>query len=108
LLKSIEEPPERTIVVLVAESAVEILDTIRLAASRSTSARWGSSAAHGASSAAACPRRSPGWLRPWRGRLDRAVALTGPLAGLRDAFVDVPARGDRAMAVSLAEDSARW
>ena len=77
LLKSIEEPPPRTIIILVAESAAELLDTIRSrtqqidfgalehgrAARRARTARGARSTALGSASSLA------------GGRLDRAVAL---------------------------------
>ncbi len=103
LLKSIEEPPGRTIFVLVAESAGEVLPTIR---SRCQRVDFGSIAtptllaelerrgidAPGAELAAALAG----------GRLDRAVALAGPLASLRAAFAAVPAQIDGSGAHALA------
>ncbi len=106
LLKSIEEPPPRTIIILVAESAAELLDTIR---SRTQQIDFGALGTEVL--LAELERREVPQARARLaaalagGRLDRAVALAGPLAGLRDAFVDVPARidGTGATALALAE-----
>jgi DNA polymerase-3 subunit delta' len=105
LLKSIEEPPARTIFVLVAESAGEVLPTIR---SRCQRVDFGSIATP--TLLAELERRGveadtatlvAGLAG---GRLDRALALAGPRAPLRAAFVDVPARidGSGANALTLA------
>ena len=93
LLKSIEEPPPRTVVILVSDSADALPATIRSRCQRIDfgalteevvlSALEGdgvsSQAAHLAASLAG-------------GRLDRARALAGDMASLRLAFSDVPAR----------------
>ncbi len=55
LLKSIEEPPERTIIILVAESAAELLDTIR---SRCQQVDFGALGHRGAARGARAPRRT--------------------------------------------------
>ena len=106
LLKSIEEPPERTIIILVAESAAEILDTIRSRCQQVDFGALGVEVLLAELERRGVPEaRSRLAATLAGGRLDRAVALTGPLSGLRDAFVDVPARvdGTGATAVSLAE-----
>jgi DNA polymerase-3 subunit delta' len=106
LLKTIEEPPPRTILVLVAESAGEILPTIR---SRCQRVDFGSIPTPVL--LAELERRGvaddvAATVVPLAGgRLDRAVALAGPLGPLRAAFADVPARvdgsGARALALAL-------
>lgn len=106
LLKSIEEPPPRTIVILVAESAAEVLDTIRSRCQRVDFGALGTDVLLTELERRGVPEaRSRLAAALAGGRLDRAVALTGPLAGLRDAFVDVPARvdGTGAMALALTE-----
>jgi DNA polymerase III subunit delta' len=103
LLKSIEEPPPRTIIILVAESAAELLDTIRSRCQQIDFGALGTDVL-----LAELERREVPAARARLaaalagGRLDRAVALSGPLAGLRDAFVDVPARVDGTGATTLA------
>src|SRR5664279_6014408 len=102
LLKSIEEPPPRTIIILVAESAAELLDTIRSRCQQIDFGALGTDVL-----LAELERREVPAARARLaaalagGRLDRAVALSGPLAGLRDAFVDVPARVDGTGATAL-------
>jgi DNA polymerase-3 subunit delta' len=106
LLKSIEEPPARTIVILVAESAAEVLETIRSRCQRIDFGALGTEVLiselerRGVTDAEAKVAAALAG-----GRLDRAVALSGPLRELRAAFVDVPARvdGTGATALALAE-----
>ena len=95
LLKSIEEPPPRTVVILVADSADALPATIR---SRCQRIDFGSLTddvvlsaleADGVNSEAAQLATSLAG-----GRLDRARALAGDMASLRLAFSDVPSRSD--------------
>lgn len=106
LLKSIEEPPARTIIILVAESAAEILDTIRSRCQQIDFGALGTDVLLAELERREVPEARARLAAALAGgRLDRAVALTGSLAGLRDAFVDVPARvdGTGATAIQLAE-----
>ena len=103
LLKSIEEPPPRTIVILVAESAAEILDTIRSRCQEIDFGALGTDVLLAELERREVPEARARLAAALAGgRLDRAVALTGPLAALRDAFVDVPARVDGTGATALA------
>lgn len=95
LLKSIEEPPPRTIVILVAESAAEILDTIRSRCQEIDFGALGTEVLVAELERREVPEVQARLAAALAGgRLDRAVALAGPLAGLREAFADVPARVD--------------
>jgi DNA polymerase-3 subunit delta' len=103
LLKSIEEPPPRTTIILVAESAAEVLETIR------SRCQWIDFGALGTDVLLAELERrgvdateSELVARLAGGRLDRAVALSGPLRDLRAAFADVPSRVDGTGATALA------
>jgi DNA polymerase-3 subunit delta' len=106
LLKIVEEPPARTIVILVAESGAEVLETIRSRCQRIDFGALGTDVL-----LAELERRgidateSELAARLSGGRLDRAVALSGPLRELRAAFADVPSRvdGTGATALALAE-----
>jgi DNA polymerase III subunit delta' len=106
LLKSIEEPPPRTIVMLVAESAAEVLETIRSRCQRIDFGALGTDVL-----LAELERRGIDATESQLaaslagGRLDRAVALSGPLRELRNAFADVPFRvdGTGSTALGLAE-----
>ena len=89
LLKTFEEPPERTVIVLVSEAADELLDTVRsrcqrvdlMAVSRETIER--ALVADGADTASAqLAARLAG------GQLGRARELLGDTRPLRDAFVE--------------------
>ncbi len=105
LLKSIEEPPPRTIVILVAESAAEILETIRSRCQEIDFGALGTEVLLQELERREVPDARARLVAALAGgRLDRAVALAGPLAGLRDAFADVPARidGNGATALALA------
>jgi DNA polymerase III subunit delta' len=103
LLKSIEEPPPRTIVILVAESAAEVLETIRSRCQRIDFGALGTDVLLAELERRGIPEaRSQLAAALAGGRLDRAVAFTGPLGGLRDAFVDAPARVDGTGATALA------
>jgi DNA polymerase-3 subunit delta' len=106
LLKSIEEPPPRTTIILVAESAAEILDTIRSRCQQVDFGALGTDVLLAELERREVPEARARLAAALAGgRLDRAVALAGAFAGLRDAFVDVPARvdGTGATALTLAE-----
>jgi DNA polymerase-3 subunit delta' len=106
LLKSIEEPPPRTTIILVAESAAELLDTIRSRCQQIDFGALGTDVLLAELERREVPEaRARLGAALAGGRLDRAVALTGSFAGLRDAFADVPARVDGygATALNLAE-----
>src|SRR6476661_5875781 len=84
LLKSIEEPPDRTIVILVAESAAEILDTIRSRCQQVDFGALGFEVLLAELERRGVPEAQSRLAATLAGgRLDRAVALTGPLSGLR-------------------------
>ncbi len=103
LLKSIEEPPPRTIIILVAESAAELLDTIRSRCQQIDFGALGTDVLLAELERRGVPEARARLAAALAGgRLDRAVALTGPLGGLRDAFVDVPARSTASGATALA------
>ncbi|HEY3722090.1 MAG TPA: hypothetical protein VGN59_01890 [Acidimicrobiia bacterium] len=106
LLKSIEEPPPRTIIILVAESAAELLDTIRSRTQQIDFGALGTDVLLAELERQGVPEARARLAAALAGgRLDRAVALSGPMAGLRDAFADVPARidGSGANVLALAE-----
>lgn len=87
LLKSLEEPPDWTHLVLLTANAEELLETVRSRCLRveftavpvAIIADVLRARGVDADRAAACARAAGG-------RLDRAIALAGPLAPLRDAF----------------------
>src|SRR4051794_1541861 len=95
MLKTLEEPPERTVVVLVTASPDDLLPTIRSRCQRidfdpiadsdvqTVLEREGLSTADASAAAALAG-----------GQLARARALAGPLASLRAAFASAPARVD--------------
>jgi DNA polymerase III subunit delta' len=106
LLKSIEEPPPRTIIILVAESAAELLDTIRSRCQQIDFGALGMDVLLAELERRGVPEARARLAAALAGgRLDRAIALTGSLAGLRDAFADVPAQIDEsgATVVTLVE-----
>jgi DNA polymerase-3 subunit delta' len=107
LLKTLEEPPASTVVVLVTASADELLPTIRSRCQRVDFAP--------VSDASLCAQLErdgvPAELAALAtalsgGQLARARALAGPIRGVRDAFAAVPARidGTGARALALAEE----
>jgi DNA polymerase-3 subunit delta' len=107
LLKTLEEPPPRTILVLVTSQPEDLLETIRSRCQRvdldpvSVEALERALIADGAEAGtAALAARLSG------GQLARARALAGPLAELRAAFASVPARvdGTGATAARLASE----
>ncbi|HEX6312186.1 MAG TPA: hypothetical protein VF152_11235 [Acidimicrobiia bacterium] len=107
LLKTIEEPPDTTHIVLLSSAPDELLATIRSRCQRIDFATLGESAVRatlgeagiGADAAAVVARLAGG-------RLDRARALAGRLGPLRAAFVDAAASLDGTGA-AVAEQSER-
>jgi DNA polymerase-3 subunit delta' len=106
LLKSIEEPPPRTVVIVVTDSADALPITIR---SRCARIDFGGLSEDLVVEALRADGVAPDAARLAAtlagGRLDRARALAGPLAPLRLAFADVPARitGHGARVLTLTE-----
>ena len=107
MLKTLEEPPARTVLVLVTSVPDDLLETIRSRCQRidfeslSDASVEAALLAEGASpSDAACATALAG------GQLARARALLGPLRDLRSAFASAPARvdGHGATALALAEE----
>jgi DNA polymerase III subunit delta' len=91
LLKTIEEPPTRTHILLVAERAERLLPTIRSRCQRVDFAYLGEPevrAAVAAEDGAPAADRIELLARLAGGRVDRARDLAGPLGPVRDAFVD--------------------
>jgi DNA polymerase III subunit delta' len=108
-LKTIEEPPARSTVVLVTSSPDELLDTVRsrcqridLAPLPETSIRDALVAEGAGLDAAALAARLAG------GRLDRGRAMLGALGAVRDAFARTAATldGTAAAAMLAADDVA--
>lgn len=95
LLKTLEEPPEWTHLVLLTDRADDLLETVR---SRCQRVELGSLAqttvARVLEEEGVAPEIADGVAAVSGGRLDRARALVGPLAGVRAAFAMVPARVD--------------
>ncbi len=103
LLKTIEEPPDRTVFVLTTERPDEVLDTIRSRCQRvdlsplSQTAIADALMTSGVDPAAAALAASLAG-----GHLARARALAGPWMSLRRTFATVPARIDGTGAVAWA------
>jgi DNA polymerase-3 subunit delta' len=88
LLKTLEEPPATALIVLVTSGADQLLETIRSRCQRVDFAHLSPSTIKGVLTAAGVePERADLVSRLAGGRLDRARALDGPLAAVRDAFV---------------------
>jgi DNA polymerase-3 subunit delta' len=103
LLKTLEEPPDRTVVVLVTSAPDDLLETIRSRCHRVDFVPLGDDVVEealvrdgvqGADAARVAALAG--------GQLARARAFTGPLGEMRDAFAAVPARLDGAGATALA------
>jgi len=87
LLKTLEEPPDTALLVLVTAGADQLLSTIRSRCQRVDFAYLGPDAIRSALRADGVDeQRIELATRLGGGRLDRARALAGPLAGVRDAF----------------------
>lgn len=105
LLKSIEEPPPRTVVILVADAADALPATIRSRCQRIDFGGLADDVVLEVLRAEGIPAETAALAAALAGgRLDRARALAGDLAPLRAAFADVPARttGHGATVVALA------
>jgi DNA polymerase-3 subunit delta' len=95
LLKTLEEPPPRAVIVLVTSGADQLLPTIRSRCQRVDFAYLGADAVAGALEADGMPtERARLMARLAGGRIDRARALDGRLGAVRDAFVAVAAAID--------------
>ncbi|HEX5585869.1 MAG TPA: hypothetical protein VFZ17_01040, partial [Acidimicrobiia bacterium] len=95
LLKTLEEPPDTALIVLVTAGADQLLPTIRSRCQRVDFAYLGHDAIASALVASGAePSRADLVARLAGGRLDRARALDGPLAAVRDAFVDTATSSD--------------
>jgi DNA polymerase-3 subunit delta' len=106
LLKTIEEPPARTVVLLVTAFPDELPDTVRSRCQRVELAPLSEAAIRAALEAdGIAPEPAAVAASLASGRLGRARALAGPLADVRRAFVAVPAAldGRAGTAVQLAE-----
>jgi DNA polymerase III subunit delta' len=88
LLKTLEEPPPRAVIVLVTSGADQLLPTIRSRCQRVDFAYLGADAVAAALAADGIPaERAELLARLAGGRIDRARALDGRLGPVRDAFV---------------------
>jgi DNA polymerase-3 subunit delta' len=107
LLKTLEEPPARTILLLVTAAPGELLDTIRSRCQRVDLASLDVARLQEALERDGVgPERSALAARLAGGQMTRARLLAGRYASLRDSFVRAPARldGSGAAAVTVAED----
>ncbi len=94
LLKTIEEPPARAHLVLVAERAEALLPTIRSRCQRVDFAHLPESAVLAAVTGDADPERAALVARLAGGRVDRGRRLAGPIGGVRDATLLAASRLD--------------
>jgi DNA polymerase-3 subunit delta' len=95
LLKTLEEPPERTVVLVVSEAPDELPDTVRSRCQRVDLSPLGEPTIERALRAAgAGPEEATLAARLAGGQLGRAHDLLGDLRPLRDAFVDAATRID--------------
>jgi DNA polymerase-3 subunit delta' len=95
LLKTIEEPPERTTILLVTSSPDELLETVRSRCQRIDLAPLPEAALRDALvGEGADPGAAALAARLGGGRLDRGRAMLGVLGGVRRAFVTVAAQLD--------------
>jgi DNA polymerase-3 subunit delta' len=95
LLKTLEEPPPRAVIVLVTSGADQLLPTIRSRCQRVDFAYLGAGAVADALLAEGVPaERAELLARLAGGRIDRARALDGRLGPVRDAFVAVASSVD--------------
>lgn len=95
LLKTLEEPPPRAVIVLVTSGADQLLPTIRSRCQRVDFAHLGTDAVAAALAADGIPTaRADLFARLAGGRIDRARALDGRLGPVRDAFVTAAASMD--------------
>ncbi len=95
LLKTLEEPPPRAMIVLVTSGADQLLPTIRSRCQRVDFAFLNADAVATALRASGvAPDRAELLARLSGGRLDRARALDGRIGPVRDAFVNVASAVD--------------
>ncbi len=95
LLKILEEPPPRAVIILVTSGADQLLPTIRSRCQRVDFAYLGADSVAAALVADGVPEARAALLaRLAGGRIDRARALDGRLGPVRDAFVSVAAGVD--------------
>ena len=95
LLKTLEEPPPRAVILLVTSGADQLLPTIRSRCQRVDFAYLGAEAVAAALAAEGIPaERAELLARLAGGRIDRARALDGRLGPVRDAFVAVATSTD--------------
>lgn len=107
LLKTLEEPSRRTVLVLVTASPDDLLDTVRSRCQRIDLAPLSEATVRGAleREGVAAPRALLA-ARLSGGRLDRGRALAGRFGPLRDAFVVAAGRlnGTGSMAIRMADE----
>ena len=95
LLKTLEEPPPRAVIILVTSGADQLLPTIRSRCQRVDFAYLGADAVAAALVADGIPAERADLLaRLAGGRIDRARALDGRIGPVRDAFVTAAASLD--------------
>ncbi len=95
MLKTLEEPPPRTVVVLVTATPDDLLPTVQSRCQRVDLEPVALGALEAALVADGCAAEAAGLAsRLSGGNLARARALAGPLAQLRASFASVPARVD--------------
>jgi DNA polymerase-3 subunit delta' len=95
LLKTLEEPPPRAVIVLVTSGADQLLPTIRSRCQRVDFAYLGADSVAAALVADGVPaERAAQLARLAGGRLDRARALGGRLGPVREAFVAAASGAD--------------
>ena len=95
LLKTLEEPPPRAVIILVTSGADQLLPTIRSRCQRVDFAYLGADAVAAALVADGIPTERADLLaRLAGGRIDRAHALNGRIGPVRDAFVTAAASLD--------------
>lgn len=107
LLKTLEEPPTRAVLLLVTAAPGELLDTIRSRCQRVDLAALDHATMQAALEREGVdPGRAALSARLAGGQMARARLLAGRYAGLRDAFSLAPTRldGSGAAAVTVAED----
>jgi len=109
LLKTLEEPPHRAVLVLVTAGADQLLPTIRSRCQRVDFAFLGPDAVATALAASGVDRDRARLLAGLGGgRIDRARAIDGRLAAVREAFVDTAAALDgTGSAVAVRADAAQ-
>jgi DNA polymerase-3 subunit delta' len=95
LLKTLEEPPETALIVLVTAGADQLLPTLRSRCQRVDFAYLANDAiASAMREAGVDPERADLLARLAGGRVDRARALGGRIAEVREAFVDTATSAD--------------